>query len=64
MLRGAGIESIAALDSADAIAELLPRFLNDVKSRRASLPTHDAVKSASRLGRTESLAQRLHSVSH
>jgi hypothetical protein len=59
VLRGAGLDAIARLDSADEIEALLPSFLTAVKERRATLPNAQAVHQASRRGRSESLAQML-----
>jgi hypothetical protein len=59
VLRGAGLDSIARLDSADEIEAFLPGFLAAVRAGQAVLPQADAVHRASRQGRSESLAQLL-----
>lgn len=59
VLRGAGLDGIAPLDSADAIEAMLPAFLTAVRAGRAPVPHADAVHRASRRGRSESLAQLL-----
>lgn len=59
VLRNAGIDSIARLDSSQEIAQLLPRFLEAVRTRQARLPDAEAVRQASRVGRAEALAGHL-----
>jgi glycosyltransferase involved in cell wall biosynthesis len=61
VLRGAGLDGIARLDSADEIEALLPPFLAAVRTGRASLPQEQAVHQASRRGRSESFVQLLDS---
>jgi len=56
VVRDAGLDTIAPLDSADRIADLLERFLSDMKTGRARLPSADFVADASRRGRTRELA--------
>lgn len=63
VLREAGVASIARLDSMEAIANLLDRFIADMKNQRASLPNKDYVARSSRRGRTEQLARLLEQVS-
>jgi glycosyltransferase involved in cell wall biosynthesis len=58
-LRAAGLASIAALESAVAIEELLPSFVADVKSGRAALPDTGAIARASRRERSRNLARLL-----
>ncbi|MDD5297599.1 MAG: glycosyltransferase [Rhodocyclaceae bacterium] len=55
VMRNAGLEAIARLDSADEIEQLLPRFLNSLREGSATLPLRDAVERSSRRGRTASL---------
>jgi hypothetical protein len=62
VLRQAGIDGLAPLDSAEAIAEALTSFLDKVRTRSARLPDTDYVASASRLRRTEELASLLDQV--
>jgi glycosyltransferase involved in cell wall biosynthesis len=57
LMREAGIDTIAPLDSVDSIAEILPRFIELVRAGRAPLPQPDYVHGASRLQRTAQLAQ-------
>jgi glycosyltransferase involved in cell wall biosynthesis len=59
VLRGAGLDAIAPLDSADAIAALLPRFLAAVRSQTVALPDPTAVRDASRQGRSQAFARLL-----
>ena len=62
VMRGAGLAAIARLDSADEITALLPGFLSAIRSGAAPLPAGEAVRQASRKGRTETLAGVLNSV--
>ncbi len=62
VLRGAGLDAIASLDSADEIAALLPPFVAAVRAQRATLPDPQAVRNASRQGRSEAFAQLLDGV--
>lgn len=57
LLRQAGVDTIAALDSANEISALLPRFVELVRAGYAPLPKPAFVESASRRGRTLLLAQ-------
>ena len=57
MLRGCGIDAIAALESSDDIAALLPSFLACVASSAATLPNDQAVARASREARALALAE-------
>ncbi len=59
VLRAAGIDAVARLDSAEEIAELLPRFVDDVRKQRAPLADEMSVAAASRRGRTEAFADLL-----
>lgn len=56
VMRDSGIDTLAALESADAIEDLLPRFLNQIRSQTAPLPSETAVAQSSRLARTRVLA--------
>jgi glycosyltransferase involved in cell wall biosynthesis len=58
LLRRSGVDTIARLDSADEIAELLPRFLDRVRSGTAPLPTEESIDAASRRGRTRQLVEQ------
>jgi glycosyltransferase involved in cell wall biosynthesis len=62
-LREAGLGPIVPLDSADAIAEALPRFLDDFEAGRAIHARDDAVIACSRHGRSGELARLLDLVS-
>ena len=62
VMRGAGLAAIARLDSADEIAALLPTFLTAVRAGVGQLAAVEAVRQASRKGRTETLAGLLNSV--
>ena len=57
LLRQAGVDTIAPLDSVDAIAAILPRFVELVHAGCAPLPAPAFVESASRYGRARQLAQ-------
>jgi glycosyltransferase involved in cell wall biosynthesis len=59
VLRGAGLEAMARIDSADEIAALLPRFVADVRAQAVRLPDPLAVQSASRQGRSQAFAALL-----
>lgn len=59
VLRHAGLDTIAPLASADAIALALPQFVEQVRSCQAPLPEASAVDGASRSGRARALARRL-----
>ncbi len=61
-MRQFGIADIAPLDSADAIEQILPSFIEALRSGIARLPDRSAVKRASRRGRAEQLVQLLGSV--
>src|SRR6266850_8165330 len=56
LLRKAGINDIARLDSAAEIAPGLRRFLDNIRSGEAALPSDASVAEASRLRRTGELA--------
>jgi glycosyltransferase involved in cell wall biosynthesis len=62
VLREAGLDTIASLDSAEAIAAALPRFLDGVRNGTAPLPQAAAVQRASRRGRSEALVALLDDV--
>jgi glycosyltransferase involved in cell wall biosynthesis len=53
VMRGAGLDAIAPLDSADDIAALLPSFLAAARAAQARLPEAEAVRGASRKGRAD-----------
>lgn len=59
VLRSAGLDGIARLDSADEMEVLLPAFLAAVRAGRAPVAHAQAVHRASRKGRSESLAELL-----
>jgi hypothetical protein len=59
VLREAGIDAIARLDSAEEIEALLPQFLQALKTKTASAASPVAIARASRKGRAESLATLL-----
>jgi glycosyltransferase involved in cell wall biosynthesis len=56
VLRGAGLTSIHNLHSSDAIAEGLTAFVQQLREGRGVLPDAQAVRQASRQGRSEELA--------
>ena len=59
VLRQAGVDRIARLDSIDEIEALLPEFLAAVRQGPASHPEPEIVKRASRLARAQALANML-----
>jgi glycosyltransferase involved in cell wall biosynthesis len=59
VLRDAGIDTIAPLDSKDDIARLLAAFLDLVREHRAPLAAKSKVEGASRRSRTSELARIL-----
>ena len=59
LMRRAGLDAIARMDSADEIAALLPRFIDAVRAGTASRPDPAVVAHASRTSRAEALAQVL-----
>lgn len=59
VVRRASLATIARLDSADDIASTIGRLLEDLHAGRAATPDPAMVASASRRGRTESLAELL-----
>ena len=59
LVRRSGLDTIAPLDSVDAIVASVARFLDQVRSGRAPRPAADFVEGASRLGRTRELAHHL-----
>lgn len=63
VVRNAGLDTIAPLDSAEAIAALLERCIHAVRAGRAPLPDAAFVAGASRRGRTQRLAELLEQAS-
>jgi glycosyltransferase involved in cell wall biosynthesis len=63
LLRRSGIEAVAPLDSAPAIAALLRRFVTDPASRAACVASAQAIAQASRRSRAVELAGILDAVS-
>jgi glycosyltransferase involved in cell wall biosynthesis len=59
LLREAGLDTVARLDSIDEIAALLGRFIDAVRANRATLPDPVYVESTSRRRRASSLAALL-----
>jgi hypothetical protein len=59
VLRRAGVDTIARLDSRDDIAAALARFVAAVRANTASLPLPEEVRRASRKGRAKMLADHL-----
>ena len=59
VMREAGIDSMAPLDRADAIADRLLRFLSDLRAGTAAKPAAACVGRASRRERTRALADLL-----
>lgn len=59
VLRSAGIDAIARLDSVEEICATLPRFVSEVRSGHAALPDAQATKNASRRARSEAFARLL-----
>ena len=59
VMRQAGLDAIAPLDSVDGIERSLPAFIEQVRSGQARLAGADFVRLASRRGRTDALAQML-----
>ena len=59
VLRGAGLNDIARLDSVDEIADLLPVLVHDWRQGKAVMPKPQAVQQASRLGRSRALVELL-----
>lgn len=62
LMRAAAIDTVAALDDADAIAQALPRFLDLAVSGRAPLATQAFVRAQARAARTAQLAALLDEV--
>jgi len=56
VLRDAGVDAIAPLDSAERIAVQLETLLFELRNGCAKLPAADIVRSASRRNRAEALA--------
>lgn len=63
LLRVSGVNWIAPLDDSARIASLLSEVFTAIQAKKVTLPTVDAVRAASRLSRTKSLAQLLESAS-
>jgi len=63
VLRNAGIDTIARLDSQEEISRLLVRFIDLLRQQRAPVATDATVAAASRRGRTIELAGVLNEVS-
>jgi hypothetical protein len=61
VLRDAGLDTMARLDSAEDIAQRLVAFVDAVRTGRAPLAQADAVRRASRRGRSQALADMLDS---
>lgn len=59
VLRGAGLDAMARIDSVDEIAALLPRFVVAVRAQSVRLPDPTAVQNASRQGRSKAFADLL-----
>jgi glycosyltransferase involved in cell wall biosynthesis len=59
VVRAAGLDTIARLDSVTDIVAMLGRFIAAVRAGRASLPDADYVAAASRRGRSRELAALL-----
>lgn len=64
VLRGAGLRDIAALDSVDEIAQVLPALVRNWRGGDLLLPNALVVHQASRRGRSESLLALLEQVAH
>ena len=62
VLRNAGIDTIAPLDSQQEISQLLPRFLELLRQRRAPVAAEATIAAASRRARTIELARVLDAV--
>ncbi len=62
VLRAAGIDALARLDEAADIASLLQRFVSHGAGGLSTLASSDAVRGASRLGRTQQLARLLNAL--
>jgi hypothetical protein len=63
LLRQAGMDAIADLDSADQIEAILPLFIESVRCGTAALPCRDVVHGAARHRRTQALAQLMNGLS-
>ncbi len=62
VLRDAGLDAIARLDSVDEIATALPVFVAAVRAGRAALPMPEATRRASRKARSHAFAELLDGV--
>jgi hypothetical protein len=62
LMRAASIDTVAALDDADAIAHALPRFLALAREGRAPLASRAFVQAQARAARTARLAALLDEV--
>lgn len=58
-LRSAGVEHVAALESADAVGAMLGRFVDALRQGRVTAPPAEAVQAMSRRERTRQLAALL-----
>jgi hypothetical protein len=63
LLRRAGMDAMADLDSADQIEAMLPLFIESVRCGTAALPCRDVVRGAARHRRTQELARLLNALS-
>lgn len=63
VIRAAGLDTIAPLDSADDIARLLPKLVHEWRQGQGVLPQALAVQQASRYGRSQGLAALLEQAS-
>ena len=59
VLRAAGLDAIARLDVADEIEQVLARFVSDLRQGKGQVATAEAVRAASREGRSRLLAGML-----
>lgn len=62
LLRGAGLNDLAGLDSVDEIASVLPAFVRHWRQGKVVLPQPLAVQQASRRGRSQELVALLNGV--
>ncbi|HEY0060979.1 MAG TPA: polysaccharide deacetylase family protein [Telluria sp.] len=56
VLRAAGFDSVASMDSCEAILPVLERFIDDVRAERAYIATEELIASSSRTHRASQLA--------
>lgn len=64
LLRNAGFDLIAPLNSVNLIQQLLMKFIVNIRSKEVMIPYEGAVQAASRRHRTEELARLLDDVVH